>query len=73
MKTQVCTRCVMDNLSDNTISFEKDGTCNYCNYSLGRMPGAYFPNESGKEKLDNMIRILKKEGRNKKYGFIGWS
>lgn len=67
MKVKVCSRCVMDNISDLTISFEADGTCNYCNYSLDRINDVYFPNEIGQEKLNAMIKILKEEGKAKDY------
>ncbi|MBU8880779.1 N-acetyl sugar amidotransferase [Bacillus sp. FJAT-29790] len=66
-KRTVCNRCVMDNRSDDTITFDEYGNCNYCNYSLERMKNVYFPNEHGKNKLDNMIKMLKKEGEGKKY------
>lgn len=67
MKKQICTRCVMDNTSDETIIFEKDGTCNYCNYALSRKEQVYFPNDLGNKKLKEMINLLKSEGKGKKY------
>lgn len=67
MTIQICTRCVMDNVSDNTITFYQDGTCNYCNYSLERKESVYFPNENGKKRLNDMVAMLKKEGVGKKY------
>ncbi|ALS77876.1 hypothetical protein AUO94_04085 [Planococcus kocurii] len=67
MIKQVCTRCVMDNTSDKTINFQNDGTCNYCNYSLMRKDDFYFPNEKGNNKLNEMIRLLKKDGVGKEY------
>lgn len=67
MEKQICTRCVMDNVGDDTIKFEADGTCNYCNYALSRMDNVYYPNDEGKNKLDRMIMKLKKEGKNKEF------
>jgi len=64
---QVCTRCVMDNISDETIRFEEDGTCNYCNDALKAKDKVYFPNEKGKMKLEAMISEIKKAGDGKKY------
>lgn len=64
---QICKRCVMDNSSDKTITFDTEGYCNYCSTQLKRMPFVYFPNQIGKEKLDQMICTLKKEGIKKKY------
>jgi N-acetyl sugar amidotransferase len=57
----------MDTISDSTIRFEKDGTCNYCNDALKAKDNVYFPNESGKLKLDALILKIKKEGEGKKY------
>jgi len=64
---KICSRCVMDNASDNTITFESDGTCSYCNYALSRMGEAYYPNDLGKEKLNSMIKLLKEEGKGKQF------
>jgi N-acetyl sugar amidotransferase len=66
-KEQVCSRCVMDNISDSTIKFEKDGTCNYCNDALKAKNSVYFPNETGKVKLQEMIDKIKKDGEGKQY------
>ena len=65
--TQVCTRCIMDNLSDRTIRFESDGTCNYCNDALKARDLVYFPNEEGKKRLESIISKIKKENKNEKY------
>lgn len=67
---KVCTRCVMDNVGDPLIKFEKDGTCNYCNYALSRMNHVYFPNEEGERRLKKMINLLKTQGKGKKYDCI---
>jgi len=64
---QVCSRCVMDNISDSTIMFEADGTCNYCSDALKAKDTVYFPNEIGKRTLDTMIAKIKKEGKGKPY------
>ncbi len=50
-KTIVCTRCIMDNSSDPTITFDEQGHCNYCNDALERYKTTYFPNEEGQKKL----------------------
>lgn len=64
---QVCTRCIMDNESDKTIRFLKDGTCNYCNDTLNRIKKEYYPNNTGKKMLDNIMNTIKKDGTGKKY------
>lgn len=67
MEKQVCTRCVMDNVGDDTIVFQDDGTCNYCNYAVSRFDTVYFPNSEGKQRLESMIKLLKEEGKGKEY------
>lgn len=64
---KICERCVMDNASDGTITFDENGFCNYCSESIEKMKFTYFPNDEGEVKLKNMIAKLKKEGENKKY------
>ena len=56
---QICSRCVMDNQSDDTIVFAADGTCNYCTDVMKRMPAEYFPNEEGQKALDAMMHKIK--------------
>lgn len=70
MEYQRCTRCVMDNASDTTITFDEHGHCNYCNDVLTRKDNEYFPNEEGKKKLDSLMAKIKKEGVGKKYDCI---
>lgn len=67
IKTQTCTRCIMDNASDKSIVFYEDGTCNYCNDTLKRMESEYFPNEQGKQMLDQLMEGIKKEGQEREY------
>lgn len=64
---QICSRCVMDNASDDTIRFDSDGCCNYCNDAISKRPLLYFPNQEGQEKLGKMLRILKSAGKGRKY------
>lgn len=58
-----CTRCVMDDSSDNTIVFNDNGQCNYCTEALDRMNHVYFPNEAGKRRIEEMISKMKSQGR----------
>lgn len=64
---QICTRCVMDNASDNSITFNDKGICNYCTSAFERMKFEYFPNDEGEVKLRKLVSKLKKDGENKKY------
>lgn len=61
----------MDNASDETITFNEKGECNYCTEALKEIgTTTYFPNEEGKTKLKEMVAMLKKEGKGKKYDCI---
>lgn len=66
-KYQQCTRCIMDNKSDERIVFDKDGFCNYCSYALEIQSKVYFPNEVGEQKLQELITRLKEENKDHKY------
>ncbi|NLB31931.1 MAG: N-acetyl sugar amidotransferase, partial [Alcaligenaceae bacterium] len=57
----------MDNKSDNTITFNEKGECNYCTYALEIKDRVYFPNEEGQEKLNTLISRLKEENKNHDY------
>lgn len=70
MVYQRCTRCVMDNASDTTITFDEQGHCNYCNDVIKRKEFEYFPNAEGKKRLDELMAKLKKEGDGEKYDCI---
>lgn len=65
-----CTRCVMDDLSDDTIVFNENGECNYCTEALNNINKIYYPNDEGKRKLDKLIQKIKDNGENKKYDCV---
>lgn len=67
---QVCKRCIMDNESDNTISFNSKGICNYCTEAIERKKNIYFPNEKGKKQLERTIKEIKENSKSKKYDCI---
>lgn len=67
---KTCKRCLMDNSSDNQIVFDRDGYCNYCNYALIRKDKEYFPNDEGILKLEQLIKDIKIEGKDKNYDCI---
>lgn len=69
-KIRVCKRCVMDDTSDRTITFDERGFCNYCSEALKRKKIEYFPNEKGKEKLEKTIEEIKERSKDKKYDCI---
>ncbi|MBS4024184.1 MAG: N-acetyl sugar amidotransferase [Clostridia bacterium] len=67
---QRCSRCIMDNKSDNTITFDNTGHCNYCTEALSQIGKVYFPNEEGDKRLQELIARLRKENKNKQYDCI---
>ena len=62
-----CSRCVMDDHADSTITFDSKGYCNYCSDVYRAKDIVYFPNESGKEKLDVFLNQLKSRRKKNKY------
>ena len=65
-----CSRCVMDDSSDETIVFDDHNYCNYCTEAIEQMDKVYFPNSIGEKKIDEMIKEIKAKGKNKKYDCI---
>lgn len=65
-----CTRCIMDDSSDDMILFSRDGYCNYCEAALRNFGKIYFPNAIGKRKLDKLLNEVKASGVGKKYDCI---
>lgn len=65
-----CTRCVMDDSSDKTITFDLKGHCRYCNTVLAIKDKVYLPNELGAKKIEQMVSEIKSAGRKKKYDCI---
>lgn len=63
----ICTRCIMDDSSDTTITFDGQGHCSYCNEAMEKLKKSYFPNCNSDSKLLTVINFLKSEGKNKKY------
>lgn len=61
MKYRRCTRCVMDNASDDMIYFDDKGYCNYCSDVLKRIPTEYFPGLEGRVKLNKIIDRIKSD------------
>ncbi len=70
METKRCTRCIMTNESDPTMTFDSEGHCNYCTEALERLKRSYFPNEKGRIKFDELIEDIKRAGEGKKYDCI---
>lgn len=65
-----CTRCIMDDLSDDTIVFDGKGYCNYCKQAYEQIGKIYFPDKEGEKKLQKLLMEVKKNGKGKKYDCI---
>jgi len=53
----------MDNASDDTITFDEYGYCNYCTTELNWKDSIYFPNKEGQEKLEAMLLKIKQNSK----------
>ncbi len=65
-----CTRCVMDERADQTITFDAQGVCNYCTRAMEDAKTRWLPNEQGEEKLNALLAQIKESGKGKKYDCI---
>lgn len=77
MKPRQCTCCIMDDSGDQTITFDKNGMCNYCTEALSVKNKVYLPNSKGQKLLHRIVRQMKADGAGKKYDCImglsgGW-
>ena len=56
---RTCTRCIMNDSADPTITFDENGYCNYCTDALAKInTTAYFPNEEGEKRLHALLAEL---------------
>ena len=70
METIVCKRCLLDTTS-SSISFDKEGICNYCHAFDKQMKKFIQINPSLKQRnLDEMVRYIKRIGKGHKYDSI---
>lgn len=65
---QICTRCIMDT-SDPMIEFY-DGVCNHCLRYERELPKRVFHGAIGKQKLEELVKKIKKSGKNSDYDCI---
>lgn len=66
---QQCSQCVMD-ISDQEISFDKNGVCNHCIDFREITRKNWFPNDDGSRLLGEIIEKIKKDGRRNDYDCI---
>lgn len=69
MEYQICTRCVMDT-TDPDITFDNQGECNHCRVATQRLKENWFPNDEGKQRLDEISQEIKSNRGNKEYDSI---
>ncbi len=70
---RICTFCVMDS-SYPMIEFDSAGQCNCCRDALARKDREWWSGEDGKNRIEAMVRQLKRDGQNKPYdAMIGLS
>lgn len=66
---QICTRCIMDT-SDPDITFNDNGVCSHCTRYDIELPKRVFLGEEGKQKLDLLVKKIKKTSKGKEYDCI---
>lgn len=67
MEYKQCNRCVMDTDSGKSISFNADGTCNYCTDALELLNKKYSLSDMDDHFLSKMISEIKLYGKNKEF------
>jgi len=66
---QQCVRCLMDT-TDPEIKFDEKGICNHCTEFLIKREEVKAMRKSGPEHLEEIIKKIKKSGRNNKYDVL---
>ena len=67
--TTICKKCIYDNNTPG-ISFNSEGICNYC-LQVEKLAHDYQTGKpEGEKKLFEILELLKKEGKNKKYDCV---
>ena len=66
---KICSKCIYDERVPS-ISFDDEGVCNYC-HQMSELKNEFNTGtEIGEERIDNIIKKIKYEGRNKKYDCV---
>ena len=65
---RICTRCVMDT-TDPDIRFDGQGLCNHCR-RYDEVANAMPSGKEGKQRLEEMVERIKRDGANKRYDCI---
>lgn len=65
-----CKRCIMDNVNDPDITFDKDGHCNYCNSYYEYKQNTDVIQSHTFDKIAPLLEKIKTENKNNKYDCI---
>tara|TARA_X000000368_G_scaffold1664_1_gene1295 strand:+ start:5245 stop:6402 length:1158 start_codon:yes stop_codon:yes gene_type:complete len=66
---KICKKCIYDETVPS-ISFDDEGICNYC-HQMDELKNEFDTGtEKGEERIDNIIKKIKFDGRNKKYDCV---
>lgn len=68
-KYQICIRCIMDT-TDPNIEFDENGICNNCREFEQKAKKRLFRGEEGKTRLNEIIKKIKEEGKNKQHDCV---
>jgi N-acetyl sugar amidotransferase len=63
---RICTQCIMDTTASE-IKFDENGVCNYCHDYKLRITKDLYNDESGLERIENLVAEIKKNGKNREY------
>ncbi len=66
---KICVHCILDNVNEPDLLFDKDGVCNYCNSYLDS--AAALPKGEARDKrLNEIVSTIKERGKGKKYDAV---
>jgi N-acetyl sugar amidotransferase len=68
-ENRVCIRCIMDT-SDPEITFNEEGVCIHCKKYDDNIKRFVYQGNLGKQRLETIIKEIKKEGEGKEYDCI---
>ena len=71
---KICSKCILDTIDDQSISFNSKGICNHCTTYDENLKKFYFGNDKELKKFNEIISKIKEQGKGKKYdALIGLS
>lgn len=68
--TQACRRCIMDTVSDPSITFDESGVCSHCRNHDRLLSSRVLRGPEGKAVLEQLTRKIKKAGLSREYDCI---